>query len=151
MSRTVGWPKIFILCASYQVYLLQWQTLAEDRRLLSQRHPGCMSFLFPHCSSVPMGVQHMQCAVSQLSRKPTLEGYASKAAQEEETLSSKAACYINRVWNKSYVPLLIRFAEKHEIHIENCLSKFGIRMYIYVWLGHFAVQQKLAEHCKSNF
>ena len=23
------------------------------------------------------------------------------------------------------------------------------RMYIYVWLGHFAVQQKLTEHCKS--
>ena len=24
------------------------------------------------------------------------------------------------------------------------------RMYIYVWLGHFAVQLKLAQHCRST-
>jgi len=24
------------------------------------------------------------------------------------------------------------------------------RIYIYVWLGHFAVQYKLIEHCKST-
>ena len=23
-------------------------------------------------------------------------------------------------------------------------------MFLYVWLGHFAVQQKLTEHCKST-
>ena len=28
--------------------------------------------------------------------------------------------------------------------------KIRKRMYIYVWLGHFAIEQKLAQHCKST-
>ena len=41
--------------------------------------------------------------------------------------------------------------EKKNIYIYLPLCSIARdRIYIYIWLGHFAVQQKLAQHCKSN-